>query len=92
MLKTAKIIYRWWWMWAIHAGFVWIMYRFMFFKSERWLRHSFEGLGLSFEMNYAVWWSGICLFLASIVYFRISEIDERCRAPWIVLGTIMVAL
>ena len=43
-------------------------------------------------MNYAVWWSGICLFLASIVYFKLAQIDKPLRPAWSIIALCMVAL
>ena len=92
MIHLAKILSKWWWMWLIHGFFIYAMYEFFYFRQLPWKQDTYRALGLSYEMNYAVWWSGICLFLASLIYFRIAEKDKSARRYWNVLGLIAVAL
>ena len=79
-------------MWVIHGFFIFVMYEFFYFKMEAWKPDVYRVLGLSFEMNYAVWWSGISLFLASLIYFRLAQVDDSLRKSWIVLGIVTLAL
>ena len=92
MKNLCKILSRWWWVWPIHGFFIYVMYEFFYFRQLPWRHDTYRALGLSYEMNYAVWWSGICLFLASLIYFRIAELHSPTRRYWNVLGLITFAL
>jgi hypothetical protein len=92
MRDLGKIMSRWWWIWLIHGFFIYAMYEFFYFRQLPWKQDTYRALGLSYEMNYAVWWSGICLFLASLIYFRIAELHSPTRRYWNVLGLITLAL
>lgn len=92
-MKTAlAIITRWWWVFVIHGFFIVCMWHFFYVGMTPWKVETYRALGLSFEMNYAVWWSGICLYLASLIYFRIAQLDTDKRMPWLILGAVALAL
>ena len=79
-------------MWLAHGFFVYVMYKFFYFKQDAWTKEVYRVLGLSYEMNYAVWWSGICVFIASLIYFRMGQIDTQTRRSWNILGFVALAL
>ena len=87
---------HWWWMWAMHGLLVWVMYQYFFFGNEKWFRQAYTALGLSREMNYAAWWSGICLFFAAIIYLKIARVyaaaPGRQHLTWFILGAFSIAL
>lgn len=68
------------------------MFLFYFLKKNPWLFHGYPAVSLTHEMNYAVWWSGIGLFVAGLVFFRVAQIDVEKRLAFGILGLACVAL
>ena len=93
--KTTSIVRCWYWVWLISAMFVGAMVMFFLTRYPPWLHYSYRGISLSHEMSYGVWWSGICLFLAAIVYANVGAMAERGSSkswPWYLLAVGMLAL
>jgi hypothetical protein len=65
-----------------------------FVGSESWLRSVFKPFNLASEMNYAVWWSGICLFVAAIQFYRCrsSNHNSSRNTAWIILSIFSIGL
>ncbi|MEJ2176430.1 MAG: hypothetical protein P8Y12_00425 [Gammaproteobacteria bacterium] len=93
--KKGSIFGHWYWIWLVSAFFVSVMVVFFFFDYPGWFHFAYRGVSLSHEMNYAVWWSGICLFLAAIVFatagIRAKETDGKAWV-WYILALAMLAL
>lgn len=85
----------WYWIWLVHIVFVGVMFMFMFtpFKPE-WFHRIFSSISLGHERNYAVWWSGICLFIASGLFYRIASAESKISKSWkwIILSVGLLAL
>ena len=79
-------------MWALHILFIAIMFSYFFLSRTTWFYESYRAISLTHEMTYAVWWSGICLFLAAITFLRAAELDRDRTWVWIVLALAMTAL
>ena len=89
------ILRNWYWVWLISGFFIAIMAVYFFTKYPAWLHFSYRGLSLSHEMNYAVWWSGICLFIAAIIFANVGSISYQQGKKtwaWYILALAMVAL
>ncbi len=92
-MRTALLLMRrWGWIWAIHLFFILCMYHYFYMGMTPWKVATYRALGLSYERNYAAWWSGVCLALAALIYFRIAQLDEEKRTPWTILGAVALAL
>ncbi len=89
------ILRHWYWMWLVSALFVAAIAYFFFFRYPVWYRNGFRAVSLAHEMNYAVWWSGICLFMAGLVFATVGSL-ERVRGGrawiWYVMALAMLAL
>ncbi len=93
--RNCTIFSQWYWIWLVSAFFVGVMVVFFFIDYPGWFHFAYRGVSLSHEMSYAVWWSGICLFLAGIVFARVGAIaQETGTKPWVwyVLSLAMIAL
>lgn len=89
------ILRNWYWIWLVNAVFVAAMVYFFFFRYPGWYHYTFRGISLAHEMNYAVWWSGICLVIAGIIFANVgSMVQARGGRAWIwyVMGLAMLAL
>ena len=50
-------------------------------------------LNLGGEQNLAVWWSGIVLFTAGVLFYELyCRAADRLRLPWLLLSVLMVVL
>ena len=85
-----------WWKWLIlgHAVHVAILVHRQFASGDSWLRPLFKPFNLASEMNYAVWWSGICLFIAAILFHRcrISGCKFERNISWSILSIFSMGL
>ncbi len=92
---NSGVFRHWYWIWLIDAVFVAAMVYFFFYKYPGWYHYAFRGISLAHEMNYAVWWSGICLFLAGIVFANVGSMEQRRGGRawiWYIMALAMVAL
>lgn len=95
MKRGQGILVNWYWFWLISGVFVGAMVVYFFKHHPAWFHASYRIVSLTHEMNYAVWWAGIGLFLAGIVFARVGEIAAatvRPAWPWYVLALAMLAL
>ena len=96
MSPTRTPIFRhWYWLWLINIFFVGVMIVFYFLRYPAWFHNTYRGISLSHEMNYAVWWSGICLFIAALVFARVGTLAEQKKDQawiWYVMALAMIAL
>lgn len=93
--EKVSIFSHWYWIWLVSAFFVSMMVVFFFFDYPGWFHFAYRGVSLSHEMNYAVWWSGICLFLAAIVFATAgTKAPETGGKAWVwyILALAMLAL
>ena len=93
--RSTSILRHWYWMWLVSAGFVGVMIYYFFGDYPPWLHYSYRGVSLVHEMSYAVWWSGISLFLAGIVFAAVGHLAWRQGEPvwpWLILAVAMTAL
>ena len=84
-----------WWIWAIHGAFIYIFQYYMFTSGKPdWVKNSFSAFNLGVELSYAVWWSGICLFLGACLFYRAASACQSIRDSWywIVLSVAMLCL
>ncbi len=93
---SKKLAIPWWyWMWGIHILLVGSLYLYMFtpYKTD-WFKLMFPTISLGQEENYAVWWSGICLFIASSLFYKIASANPTLKSSWKwgVLSLAMLAL
>jgi hypothetical protein len=83
------------WIWLVHGLFVGVLYLYMFtpFKPD-WFKMSFSAMSLGHEENYAVWWSGICLLIASTLFYRVASSCQSVTSSlkWYVLSVALLAL
>lgn len=89
------VLANWYWIWLVSAFFVGAMVVYFLMDHPAWYRASYRGISLSHEMSYAVWWSGICLFLAGLIFARVAELAAgagRATWPWLVMALAMLAL
>ena len=73
----------WYWIWLVHILFVGAMYMYMFtpYKPD-WFKLIFSAISLGSEQNYAVWWSGICLFIGSHLFYRAASANPEPGESW----------
>ena len=93
--KGATIFGSWYWIWLVSAFFIATMVVFFFFDYPGWFHYSYRGISLSHEMNYAVWWSGISLFLAALVFATAGTHAVKSGGKawvWYILASAMLAL
>jgi len=60
-----------------------------------WFYARHQLLALSHERNYAAWWSGMCLFMAALLFYRLASqqsISNKDRFMWATLAMIMAGL
>jgi hypothetical protein len=83
------------WIWLFHGLFVGVLYLYMYtpFKPD-WFKMSFSAISLGYEENYAVWWSGICLLIASTLFYRMASHCQSVASSlkWYVLSVALLAL
>ena len=83
------------WIWLVHIAFSGVLYLYMFtpFKPD-WFKISFSAFSLGAETNYAVWWSGICLFIASQLFYCCASKSAEFKHwwKWAILSLAMLAL
>ncbi len=79
-------------MWLVHYFFIIVMWKLFLTRRSQWLFDVYQAIGLSYELNYAVWWSGMCLFFAAVIYARVAQLDIKRRSVWVVLSVAMLAL
>ena len=96
MSDYRRSIFPWWaWMWGVHTLFVGILY-FYNLTSMRptWFKQIFSSISLGTEENYAVWWSGICLFIAASLFYRVASAQPKFSESWrwIILSLSFLAL
>ena len=83
------------WIWAVHGLFVFVMWRYMYIHAKpEWFKQTFSALSLGHEENYAVWWSGICLFIGSQLFYRVAvhARDNREVLAWAFLSVGLLSL
>lgn len=93
--NKATIFGSWYWIWLVSAFFVAAMVMFFFFDYPGWFHYAYRGVSLSHEMNYAVWWSGISLFIAAIIFATAGTHADRSGGKawvWYILALAMLAL
>ena len=87
-----------WWVWTtlVHLFFIGILAWVIFYvHNVSELNDRTVPLNLAHKGNYAVWWSGICLFLASLIYYQLgSYIDTPLKDRWMYfsLSAVILAL
>ncbi len=96
MTRRRNPVLPWWyWIWLVHILFVGSMYLYMFtpYKPD-WFKLIFSAISLGSEQNYAVWWSGICLFIGSHLFYRAASVKPGLGHSWkwTVLSVGMLAL
>jgi len=96
MTSRRSLVIPWWyWIWLVHILFVGSMYLYMFtpYKPD-WFKQIFSAISLGAEQNYAVWWSGICLFIGSHLFYRAASAQPEFNKSWkwTVLSLGMLAL
>jgi len=60
-----------------------------------WFYKRYAFLALTHERNYAAWWSGMCLFIAALLFYRLASqplINQKDRFMWATLAIIMAGL
>ncbi len=86
-----------WWLWIVLVSVLFIVYFYYFTMGSmphRYYRF-FHLFVLSHERNYAAWWSGMCLLIAALLFYRLASLqwrDNRDRIMWATLAFIMAGL
>lgn len=86
-----------WWLWIIlmHLVFITLTGAKIFNRLPEWLKPRSHALSLVYEHNYAVWWSGFCLMLAGILFYRLaslSHITVRDKFMWLLVAVVTLGL
>ena len=82
-------------MWAVHIVFVGILYvENLTSMRPTWFKQIFSSISLGTEENYAVWWSGICLFIAASLFYRVASAQPKLSESWrwVILSLSFLAL
>tara|TARA_B100000959_G_scaffold24867_1_gene24047 strand:+ start:215 stop:1537 length:1323 start_codon:yes stop_codon:yes gene_type:complete len=87
-----------WWIWVLflHAFAVYMLY-YGIYKGG-WgagVADRVIPLSLAHENNFAVWWSGACLFISGLLFFMLGARDAlamRDRVMWISLALVVLGL
>ncbi len=87
-----------WWVWTtiVHLFFIGMLTWVIAFggRTELWADRAVP-LSLSHEGNYSVWWSGVCLLLSGLMFFRLggdAYYSLKDRVMWITLSLVVLAL
>lgn len=86
-----------WWLWiiVINMVFITISGAKIHGRIPQWLKPMGSSLSLFHEGNYAVWWSGFCLMIAGILFYRLASLPHntvRDKFMWLVLAVVTLGL
>ncbi|NEO41398.1 MAG: hypothetical protein F6J90_35770 [Moorea sp. SIOASIH] len=85
-----------WWKWIVIIDILFIVATFLSAINSPWLNTLFKvyHFNLAGEMNIAVWWSSILLFIAAFLSYEnfVSEKRRGYSTSWLIISSVMLLL
>ena len=80
-----------WWKWIIAMDLMLVIYASLYRYTPYFPGKYY--FNLAYEMNFAVWWSGICLLTASLLSYECycARKDET-KISWLIISILLIAL